>query len=589
MSKTERILFLTLGIFVWVYIGIRSAYVPLVHDEVATYFAYIRDATFIPPWSYWDANNHILNSASSAILTIILGNSAFAIRMASWLSFLPLLYFVYRISQNFKPTISKWAFIIPILTTPFLIEFFGLTRGYGMSIAWFIGVIYWSIKYAKTPSRKALIWISALGLLSVLSSLSVIVSVFIIYGWILLHQIFILHKSFSSTLLRWFSLFILPQTPIIYYVFLLKEKGLLYHGGDDFIKYSLAPFARYFFNDSTLWWVVIIPFSLLVISLLIQLFKSGWKSILEAKNIFTFVLTLSLIAVFTQHFLLGVNYPEDRAALYFFPLLIGAWASIPTFNIPYLKPILMVTLLWFPLDLVLSLNTTHTKLWPQLHIPYRFTEKVNSAEQEGYPPTISTYFLFTYIWDFNQFDDESIHSTANIIDFPSEWSDFVLIDSNRIKEFDTLSYLSIDFDPNSGNRLLKRAIPNIETLKKDTLIQDLKIESTYSNIFEFDGASWGQNPMALYYDLEINASSNHMHLLIISSLFDTDGNEIFSAQCNLNQVSDDWKTHQNQKVKLYLPPFPENSGRFVTYVFNPENESHKFAKLKCSLAEISHP
>ncbi len=589
MSKIERIAFITLSSFIWIYLGIRSVYVPMVHDEVATYFAYIQNATFIPPWSYWDANNHLLNSALGSVFHSLFGSSPFVIRLASWLSFLPLVYFVYGISKNFKSHITKWAFIIPLLTTPFFIEFFSLTRGYGMSMTWFIGVIYWSIKYTKTHNQKALIWISLLGLLSVLSSLSVIISVFIIYGWIFLHQIFILQKPISKTFLKWFSLFIFPQIPIIYYVFLLKEKGLLYHGGNDFIKHSLAPFARYFFNNSDLWWVVIIPFSLLVISNLIPLFKTGWTTLLDAKNLFYFVLILSLIAVFVQKFLLGVNYPEDRAALYFFPLLIGAWASIPTFNIPYLKSILMVTVLWFPADFIMSINTTHTKLWPQLHIPYRFTEEVNSVQKDGYPPTVSTYFLSALIWDFNQLNNEIIHSTANSIDYPNEWADFVMIDSIRLKAFDTTNYINVDFDPLSGNNLLKRAQPNIETIKKDTLIKDLSIESTYTNILEFDGASWDQKPMALYYDLEVNTSSKSMHLLIISTLFDSDGKEIFSNKCNLNQVSENWKTHKNQKVKLYLPPFPQNAGRFVTYVFNPENESHKFTKLKCSLAEISHP
>lgn len=589
MKKAEQIAFASLATLIWVYLGLRSVYVPLIHDEAVTYFTYIQNANFIPPWSYWDANNHLLNSALSAFFHVVFGTSTFIIRLASWLSFLPLVFFVYKISDQLKSRISKWAFIIPLLTAPFFIEFFSLTRGYGMSMAWFLGVLYFAINYSIKPSKKSLVWISILGILTSLSSLSVIVSVFIIYGWVLLHQLLIQHKPFLNTATKWVGIFILPQAPLIYYVLLLKEKGLLYYGGPDFVQYTLEPFARFFFNDKGLWWIVIIPFLLIVFYTLIHLFKETWKNLFQSVSVFSFVLVISVFAVFAQHYLLGVNYPEDRAALYFFPLLIGAWASLPDLNTPYLKALLMVLVLWFPLDLVTSFNTTFSKLWKHEHVPYRFNQKVNSYSKDGFSPTIGTYLLRFHIWNYNQLDANEGTSTPNTIDHPSNWSDFVLVDSNRIKQLDLSAFDLLDYDLISGQTLLKRAQPNIEIPKKDTLIQDFEIKNLYTNIFEFDGGTWGNNGMAMYYDIDAQATSQLMNLFIISTLFDSTGQEIFSNKFQFIEAKEDWIQQPNQKVKLYLPPFPEDAGRFVTYVFNPENETHKFSRLNCSLAEISHP
>ena len=77
MKKTEQIAFFTLATMVWIYLGMRSVYVPLIHDEAVTYFTYIQSANFIPPWAYWDANNHLLNSAASALFHVLFGSSPF--------------------------------------------------------------------------------------------------------------------------------------------------------------------------------------------------------------------------------------------------------------------------------------------------------------------------------------------------------------------------------------------------------------------------------------------------------------------------------------------------------------------------------
>ena len=585
MTRIEKIAFFSLATLVWIYLGLRSVYIPLIHDETVTYFAYIQSATFIPPWSYWDANNHFLNSAIGALTHLLFGHSPFITRLGSWVSFLPLVFFVYQLSHLFKSKLSQWAFIIPLLTTPFFIEFFSLTRGYGMAMSWFLGTIFYAIQFTESSSPRSYFKLSIVGILTSLSSLSVISSVFIVYGWILLFQIYQHKKLVWTSITKWFGYLILPQLPLVYYVFQLKERGLLYYGGDELIKYSLQPFARFFFNNSTLWWIVAIVFSLVITIQFVQFVKGGIARVFQPIRIFSFVLILAVAAIFLQHFLLGVNYPEDRAALYLFPLLIGSWISVPFKK--YFKLIWFLPLIYFPSDLLTSANIEYSKLWPHEHVPNRFWEKTNALKTD-FPVTLSTYFLRHGIWNYQSLD-KGYSSNPNIAEYPSKWADVLMVDSIRIKKVDLSLYKKLDYDYISGQTLLKRSPKLVEIVVTDTTINELVVQHMYSNIWEFNSQSWAGDAMALYFEFQLETTAPIIHLNLITSVFDSAGNEVYHADYDLGKASEHWNTQGVWRIKQFLPPLPKNSGRFVTYIYNPKGEKHMLRNTKVSLAKISEP
>ncbi|HNS46120.1 MAG TPA: hypothetical protein PKH94_02665, partial [Bacteroidales bacterium] len=62
-AKWEKILFVAFGLLLWIYVWLRAIQVPLIYDEIATFFHYIHSSSFLPFRSHLDANNHLLNSA----------------------------------------------------------------------------------------------------------------------------------------------------------------------------------------------------------------------------------------------------------------------------------------------------------------------------------------------------------------------------------------------------------------------------------------------------------------------------------------------------------------------------------------------
>src|SRR5690242_15215461 len=71
----------------FVYLILRAAFVPPVHDEGSTFMHYIQRDEWQPFKAHWDANNHILNSFLSAQFFKIFGQGLIPLRLASLLFF----------------------------------------------------------------------------------------------------------------------------------------------------------------------------------------------------------------------------------------------------------------------------------------------------------------------------------------------------------------------------------------------------------------------------------------------------------------------------------------------------------------------
>ena len=74
--------------------------------------------------------------------------------------------------------------------------------------------------------------------------------------------------------------------------------------------------------------------------------------------------------------------------------------------------------------------------------------------------------------------------------------------------------------------------------------------------------------MAIYLNIDVQASTEIIHCLIVSSAFDTNGVEVYTNKYMFDQVKEDWTDVKGWKIKMYLPPFPANVGRFVAYIYN---------------------
>jgi len=135
-----------------------------------------RDLSFLEILSegHPTANNHVLNSLLIKALFSLGASSLAIIRLPNVLSFILYLYWGYKISVGkLSPVLGLGCFTL-LICNPFLLDFFGLARGYGLSLGFMMGSLYFGAEFFESRSTSSLIKALLLASLSVLSVFSMI-------------------------------------------------------------------------------------------------------------------------------------------------------------------------------------------------------------------------------------------------------------------------------------------------------------------------------------------------------------------------------------------------------------------------------
>lgn len=135
------------------YIIFRVWYIPMTQDEVATCYNHV-------PRTVWDIltyssdtvpNNHILNTLCIKALTGLFGMSHLVARLpvvilGGVLYLVAALLLVRRMGSH--PLLQLFGYLV-LIGNPFMAEFFGLARGYGMSIGLMMMSVFFSWRFLE--------------------------------------------------------------------------------------------------------------------------------------------------------------------------------------------------------------------------------------------------------------------------------------------------------------------------------------------------------------------------------------------------------------------------------------------------------
>jgi len=349
-SKKEKweIIFITLlFVFLWVYLFIRAYTVFYIHDEIVTKWAYMVLWNPLPYHGYIDANNHFLNSLFGGFfIRLFQSDSMLIVRLSSLLSFPLFFWSIFGLRNFFRERINFYWLLISLTCSAFIIEYFGLARGYGISIALMVFAIQQTLVFFKKVKIKHFIFSLFAWILAVSSNLTLI-------PFALIGLIYLSSFLWKEQLKKWIIVIILFMFPLGYaikYSFYLKQIGKLYLGGQDgFISVTLHSLTPYLWNTENL----LVDFILMILATFI-LFTIIWNFI-QTKDFYKTNLVFSLFFVFGvgnilfQNWFLGINFPEDRAALYLVIFFFGGLC----FAIDYWKnkwlayPFILLTLVLF--------------------------------------------------------------------------------------------------------------------------------------------------------------------------------------------------------------------------------------------------
>ncbi len=346
-KQPEILLYALTGLLIFVYVTIRVFTIPVTIDEAWTLYSFVRH----PVWDIVtiknpSTNNHILNTLLTK-LTTVFSEKEFFLRLPNLLSLAGYIYGSYLLAKHLFS--NRWlalAMFLTLLTHFTLLDFFGLCRGYGLSIGLLMLSVAYLVKIAKdsTPPRPEHVHII---LLTATAAFYANIAVLHVMAAIILITSFILYRRRNSK-----STLTVLRLPIIYALVIGVLGGLkvwkqyeggeiFYGGGNNFVDDTLAgmmpDYTGYTFFAEHGIWIMNIAVALLVLSVLIHLV------FIRTQKLYLFIpfaiLIFSLLMTNIQFYLLDVPLPVNRIALFFFPLMVLTIFTSLHILAGYIKPL----------------------------------------------------------------------------------------------------------------------------------------------------------------------------------------------------------------------------------------------------------
>lgn len=372
------------GSLLVVYVLFRAVLVPITFDEVST-FQIVQSDT----WMHFGeiANNHVLNTILIKGTLQFFNPSELVLRLPNVLAFIVYFVFSLKISRLLCKSWSTPALVL-LTAMPFLIDFFSLARGYGLSLACLMPSIYYVLMYAKEKRMLYGILTLLFGMLAVLSNFTLLnyflplLLVLLLLTWQHTYKTARRLWVFSLMLIPFFA-FILPV------IFQLKSAGALFFGGQrTFYHDTILTLSRCFaykqLNISVADIVFAFMFILSILMALINLYHATKQRKLDERSIIALIFLLGVLSPIVQHLFLGTSYPVERTALMYYPLLILTFVG--GINLERIREVSMwamrVLALFFLVHFARTVNTSYSYTWMFESGSEEIIEFVKSEQQK---------------------------------------------------------------------------------------------------------------------------------------------------------------------------------------------------------------
>lgn len=587
-------LWIVWGLFItlFTYLVLRSVYVPISHDEVGTFYYYIQTGVYLPPDAHWDANNHILNSFLSHLSYKWFGNESWILRLPNVLSYIIYFWSAWGIARNLKKPFLKWGLFLSLVMSHYIFDYFGQTRGYGLSMAFLLLALWLVQNVLKNRSYWSAIGVILSLITATSANLTLLAPSFLIIAYTFFSLF--LTKEFSIRKIGWFlgSTFCsyLLFLPLISFSLDLKERGALYYGGKsgfwDYTGNTLSELMTGYYSPimAVLYSLI---FLLLIAAVFYLLFKVHQKNILYYFNnnsfLFTSVLSGSLVAIFSIRYLLDVNFPEDRAAIYLFPFFVLAIAfvldeiQIINKNIPYAGLILF----YIPIHFIAHINLSRT-IFPMQEAPPRdffdYVSKQYPKNHLGYPSKVGGYATQRLCWAYMNHQKGGRQGEMLVSNHIDTLCDFQIVSIERELPDNFLQlYAAVNEKPHNDLHLYKRKkrLNYTKVYFSDSITNWNHSTNEYFDLIKFTiPDSIKGKPLFIGIDAEVDVEHNPFIASLVVSQKDKNEIEISQEGVHFDWLRKIWREGSRDfKQGIILPEIDKESEQIVVYLWNQKGNN----------------
>jgi hypothetical protein len=134
-----------------VYITARAFRVPLTYDEASSFYRYI-DADFAALFDFATATNHFLNTVLTRLSVGVLGASPIALRLPNVLAGALYLGVAAAFAWRMRDSAIAFAAAVLLMTNPYVLDYFAVSRGYGLAVALLLAAMLTLLRQAFAAS-----------------------------------------------------------------------------------------------------------------------------------------------------------------------------------------------------------------------------------------------------------------------------------------------------------------------------------------------------------------------------------------------------------------------------------------------------
>lgn len=558
------------------------------HDEIATYFFYIYHGDYWGQNMMVDANNHLLNSFVCRQIYRVFGDHLFLFRLPNVFAFVIFFYYAKKFAFKLKDPALNYLALVATLCIPFIFEYFGNCRGYGISLAFFMGGLYHSNRFLeseRTIDFGATFLFLTIALLANISLLNVALLIFI-------YLIFILTRNRSwnwiyVVILGFFSLVLLF---IIYYGFMLKNAGALYYGnmegiwdttGASIVKYT------FFLEGSAAFLTTIALLMAVLFTGVRKYFNKSFFDYFKFPNFNHFFLFFgSLIMIELLAKIMHINYPEDRVGMYlimlFLMLFFNALDELTLFR--QAKWALLV----FPVLFILKMNLITSVFSPDDRMTITFYKDVKKRIKDT--DNLMVYNTMYWDWTYYESHSDDKESIANMIVKDLAIHDVVLTKTNLNHPKNLFKdYEIIAEEPSSFHIAYKRKrnLDRIRVFERDSIY--MAGNSEYVNWFELDSLELFTTNKPIQVSLEghLKTYENEHYISLVVQFFDAKNEQVgfefypFQYTYQRKLIDADFKHH------FVFPKLDKSASLMKVYFWNKGMNNLELKDGKCYIYQIN--
>lgn len=580
LNKRFNVIFVIVSIMAFIIAVIRAKVTPFTHDETATFYYYIQSGHYMPFYAHLDTNNHVLNSMFSHWIYLIAGSSKFALRIPNLIFFVVMLFGLWRISKHLRSDHAKLVLLFGFVISYNWFTFFSVCRGYGISFGSFIMAASYLLDYFKANKVSSLFWLGFWMQLAMAASLIMMPVFCMMLGLIILYQLSISKFFTIGNIIN----LLLNAALVLYWVKFsshLKSLNGLTHGAGE--SYWQVTFVTLIYmvtgSYSQLLQGVLIGTSIILILMgLYQVLKMRptIKTFLSEPHFWFLTLLIGeVIGIWLMKKLMGINYPEDRTALFFYAtIILYAVFLIEKLHMDLLKYFSFILCLSLLAHFIIKLNFRKQELYIYDTFPARFYEKLLS-EQKDYPLpiTIAGHRCREFIYGFMNYRSDGALNAMDAPELLHMYGDFAVAKVGE-KPFYQRYYTELDSEPDWGFRLLKRKFP-IEN-KLEIEIKGKQITGS-PEFYEFmndtnNTVFPNKNPIRVDYTFKINKVPVPFEAWLVVQIDDINGGQYCFKRSALNWIKKDYNNDKEYTYSVLVPPLPKRFKCFKVFLWNIKQE-----------------